>query len=434
MSTNARYPVIITAPALAPATATVTQEHNGASATLFAAVSGASTVSQPVTVAAGASTTVWLPEDVYIVSATVAGVEMADGEGSTKRIVANGPNALLLDAPSLAGSGAGARSVLDVMGAFPVTFEAITPALIAGNVLTLAQQQGGGNLFSGFVNATASTITNGGADGGDARRITATAANFQAFPSAFADRAPVVAGTSYTLSARVKASAAFTGFMLMTWVDAGNATISSASTGAIAFDTTTKTFTITGTAPAGAVKATTVLGVTGGAAADFFDVSVVCIRTSATIPGSSGVRVRYPDGSVAPVTVPFTSCAAVVSGSLVLTSADSVAANQQCGFALPSSWSNVTGKVIRANYAVQTLSPGTTTLVISRFSRAGTDLNDYELSNVGPNAVKRYGITHAITVGTTGIYGLGIFTFSGTTMPNGAPLIIHPILFEVAGA
>lgn len=142
MSSIARYPVKFVAPAGAAldAAAIYLGESGTQTPRIYAAETGASTVTLPQTVAAGASLTVYLLESVYRVSAKVNDVEVAGGYNSTKRIVANGLNVISPDllalaeaTPSVSEFRSGFMSVIEPAAGMLFPFD----PLLAASTITL---------------------------------------------------------------------------------------------------------------------------------------------------------------------------------------------------------------------------------------------------------------------------------------------------------
>lgn len=106
-----RYQIIVTAPAELAAIVRVYQSDNTTAAVSYTTETGNTTTTFPLTVAAGTSSTMWVPAGKYYVSAKVSGVEMAAGygtrwsgylEGNGQRILPDPPRGVAIPSQSVA--------------------------------------------------------------------------------------------------------------------------------------------------------------------------------------------------------------------------------------------------------------------------------------------------------------------------------------------
>lgn len=110
MSTDKRYPITVNAPIAGATTLRFYADDGVTAISVFDAATGGSAVTQPIAIAAAASTTVYSVERTMQVSCIIGGVEMANGYGLKRSITSNAPVSINPSLPPGVGSSGGAAS------------------------------------------------------------------------------------------------------------------------------------------------------------------------------------------------------------------------------------------------------------------------------------------------------------------------------------
>lgn len=113
MTTGQRYPITVTAPIAGAVTINYYADDGVTAVSVYSNATTATPVTQPISIAAQGTSTVYSVERTMKVSCVIASIEMAGGYGLKRSITANAPVAISPDLPP--GIGSGSTSAGDVV-------------------------------------------------------------------------------------------------------------------------------------------------------------------------------------------------------------------------------------------------------------------------------------------------------------------------------
>jgi hypothetical protein len=268
-------------------------------ASVTTALSNKQPLDSDLTALAGLATTAWGRQVLTLADSAAALTYLGAGTAATKDVPSSGnasSSQVVKGDDTRLQAAADLTSHVALKNAHGVTrelytFTSATPVHIPGNLLSHDQQRG----INGWAahNGSMSPVA-GGADGGGATRLTTTTAGSQSYAVSDATAVGSVAPSeSRTLSVRVYSPVSKTVQLMVWWTDAAgvfiNAVVGDPVTVAAEITHTASFVATDAPALSSRLRAVVVLAPDQVLGGDTIDISVACLRTSPTIPGSSGV-------------------------------------------------------------------------------------------------------------------------------------------------